>query len=706
MPELVNHRWKVADQDFAARFTIPDIKGFFDKIPLISGLPSARSLVIEPGTRSAIIENGVLLGELYAGQYTLENFIDRFKFWENRQATVYLTRSEDVAIDLDVTGLPTVEGVCVNVTCTWAVQMQQVVLFVENLLGPRETFSLSQLKEVLVPLLQQAIRETVGHASYDSLTTGLPADLLQDGVIGRLKIKLSRLGLAISALQTLEITPLDGGLKARQGELWLTQRENQLRQAASAIENAQVQNNADDIRKKIDLRVGLRAMVTEDRLNKIKNREDFEQGVLEIDKDRLLRQEERETLVAAYEERKADHQSLREHFLRLLDLQREQEIEALRLSIDHAAKMKSLEHEIQQARLVRSADGEQWQAELQKERDALAHSNEQRLKDHQAKWARLKEARQHRRDDEWEALLHEQRAEEVKADLARSRMERQRQAAILQAELENRLAHEKLEIQKRQETWEREAKNQRSTSQLDRLQRVQEMNAQFAEREQRLKLEMETLRADQSAKHELERLQTMSTMGTDVLIATAGAANAQLLADLKKHEASQEAIKIQATSNPDAELNAERLRLYEQMNATERAKSEAVADAYKMAMQAQHQSVNQMIGGLTQAATPTVYGLQSHIPQQPPMAAAPPHPTATPPAWYFESQGQSSGPHSWGEIEQAVRAGRITASTQVWTTGFSSWLPAHQVREIAAMIAAPSMTPPPLPSGPPPLSGS
>lgn len=71
MSQLVNHRWQVAARDFAVRITIPDVKGFFDSIPLISGLPAARSLVIEPGTRSAIIENGVLLAEIYAGEYTL-----------------------------------------------------------------------------------------------------------------------------------------------------------------------------------------------------------------------------------------------------------------------------------------------------------------------------------------------------------------------------------------------------------------------------------------------------------------------------------------------------------------------------------------------------------------------------------------------------------------------------------------------------------
>ncbi len=685
MSQLVNHRWQVAARDFAVRITIPDVKGFFDSIPLISGLPAARSLVIEPGTRSAIIENGVLLAEIYAGEYTLESFIERFKFWKNRQSTVYLTRAEDVVLQVNATHLPTVEGVCVDVTSQWTVQMSHVVLFVENLMGPRESLTMDELAAFLVPMLQQAVRECVGQSRCDSLVDGPVSGLLQDGVIGRIKVKLSRLGLIVTNLQAVEVTAQDGGLQAWHGELWLTQRENQLRRAANEIDNAKVQDDADDMRKKVDLRVRLRELVTEDRLNKTRNREDFERGVLEVDKDRLLREDERESLVRAYEERKDDHQSLRQHFLAIVDLQREQEIDALRLSVEHAARMKALEQEILQAQQIRTAESEKWQAELQRERQQLTHQNEQRYRDHQAKWARLRDTRQQRRDEDWEGLLHEQRTEEIKAKLELARAERQRQLSVVQAELESRLTHEKLELRKREEAWELESREKRSTSQLDRLQRVQEMNSQFAEREQRLKLELETLQQDQASKRELERIQVMSGVGTEVLIATAGATNAQLLADLKKHEASQEAVRAQASAAPMVELNAERVRLYEQMNATERAKADAVAEAYKMAMQAQQQSVNQMIGGLAQAATPVG-----------PMVAgagrgAPPVPAEV---WYYAANGQSSAPQSRAQMEQAVRVGLVQAGTQVWKAGLANWMAAGQVPELAALF------------GPPPLSGA
>jgi hypothetical protein len=706
---IVENRWKVADSGFARRIIIPDLKGFFDRIPLISGFPKSRSLIIEPGTRSVIIDDGMVVGELYAGEYTMESLTERLKFWRNKQSTVFLTRSEEVPVESAVKNLPCLEGVCFDVQCRWTVQATNVLLFMENLMGAHESVSINQLEEWLAPTLHQAIRDTVGQMEYDFLTGNNILKDLADGIRSRVDVKFSRYGLAFVDLQSANVTPQDGGLAEQKGEQWLAARENQLQRAANELDNDKVRINAEDMRQKVDLRVSLRALVSEDNLNKIKSREDFEKSIDEIDRGKLLRTEEREQLIAAYEERKEDRANLRQHLLSTLELQREQEIEELRLAVDHAVRMKSLGQEIEQARLVRTADSEQWRSELEQERETAEHRRQQQSEDVKARWGRLREARRQKRDDSWESLLHAQRAETIKAELDLSRANRQRQVAIVQAELESRLAHEKLETQKRQDLWEIEAREKKSTSQLDRLQRIQEMNAQFAEKQQRLQLEMENLKADSSSKRELERIQAMSGVGTEVLIATANQANAALLADLKKHEATQDAVKVQATANPAAELNAERVKMYEQMNATERAKADAIAEAYKMAMQAQSSSVNQMIGGLAQAATPVAHSPTGYGPgyspgmphtAPPPMYAAPPPPPSE--MWYYSIQGQSSQPLTWPQFQQAIQSGQVTAATMIWKTGLPAWVRADQVPELAACWAHAAPPPMPGPPGPPP----
>ena len=53
MSTLEQNRWIAQPQDFAQRIDVSDVSGFFYK-----------NLIIEPGTKAMILENGVSLGEL------------------------------------------------------------------------------------------------------------------------------------------------------------------------------------------------------------------------------------------------------------------------------------------------------------------------------------------------------------------------------------------------------------------------------------------------------------------------------------------------------------------------------------------------------------------------------------------------------------------------------------------------------------------
>jgi hypothetical protein len=697
---LTNNRWSVNQTEFATRIIVPDIKGFFKG--LISPLNSV--LVIEPGTRALFIEEGVIFNELPSGSYTLENLLDRCQFWRKKQSTVFLTRSEDIPFESHLSGLPCLEGVCFDVSIRWSVQTSNVLFFMQNLMGANDQFSIAQLYECLAPILHQSIRDAIGHLEYDVLVAGSLIESISENIRSLVEVKLARYGLALGDVLSIIANAQDGGVSQRKGEQWLASRENQLQKAANQIENEALQFQAQDMRQKVDLRVGLRSLVSEDNLNRIKSREDFERAIDEVDRNRLMRVEEKELLIAAYEERKEDHASLREHWLSLLDIQREQEIDELRLSIDHVLRIKTLNKEIEQARLSRSADAEKWQSELEQELKSAEHRRRLQADQVKSRWERIREARKQKRDDSWEALLHAQRSESIKADIEIQRANRQRQLAIVSAELENRLAQEKLEIQKRQELWEIEARERKSSTQLERLQKIQSMNTEFAERQQRLQSEMENLKADNASKRELERIQAMRGVGTEVLIAVSNEGNAALLADLKKHEAIQDAVKAQAVNNSTAELNAERLKLYEQMNATERAKAEAIAEAYKLALQTQQASVQQMIGGLAQAATPPTHVYATYPTTQKPLThtVPPPMPVAVAPSpthsevWHVSVNGNPGQPLSWTQLQYAIQSGQVTPTTMVWKTGMASWSQAQQIPELSGIWNSPP-APPPLP---------
>ncbi len=696
---LQHDRWSVSETEFAVKVMVPDLKGFFDKLPIIGGAPKARSLVIEPGTRALVIDDGVLIGEILAGEYTLESFIERLQFWRNKQTTIFLTRGEDVPVESYAYNVPCLDGVCFNVSYRWTVQIAEILPFMENLMGARESVSVEELEGLLEPVVGQAVYSTIGQCSFDDVRNPDFITRLADGIRSRADVKLQRYGLDFVDLQTAECSCDDGGLAERKGELWLQSRETQLQQAASVIESDQLSAKLSDIRSKVPLRKDLRDIVSEDRLNKIQSKEDFRKAVSDVDKDRLLRVEEREGLIAAYEERKEDRGQLREHLLATMDLHREQELEALRVEIDYAIRMKSLDKELELSRLSQTKEAEEWRHELEREKEEATHRRQQRHENVKARWERVREARQQKRDDSWEAILHDQKMEDVRSDLEVAKADRARKVALIESELNSRLEAEKLEVQKRQHEWELEFQDKKSTSQMDKLQRVQEMNAEFAERQQRMQLEMENLKADSSSKRELDRINAMSNLSTEALVATAGTENAALLADLKKHEATQDAAKAQATANPAAELNEERLRMYEKMNETERAKADAIADAYKTAMQSQQGSVQQMIGGLSQAATPAAPAPAGFPPPMAPAAAPPPMPAAE--TWLVSLNGQQSPALQLAQVQQYIQSGHVTAATMVWKTGMSAWAQAGQVSELAAMFNAVPSAPPPMPGVPP-----
>jgi hypothetical protein len=520
---------------------------------------------------------------------------------------------------------------------------------------------------------------------------------LADGIRSRADVKLQRYGLDFVDLQTVRCSCDDGGVTERKGETWLASRETQLQRAAAQVENDQLSARLDDIRSKTSLRKELRTAVSGDRLNKIQSDEDFKKFIAEIDKDHLLRQEERESLVAAYEERKDDRGQLREHLLATMDIHREQELEELRTEMDYAVRMKSLEKEIELSRLSQTKDADEWRHDLEREKEEATHRRQQKHDRVKTRWDRIREAHRQKRDDSWEAIVHEQKMEDVRSDVDLARAERDRKLALIQSELNVRLGKEKLEVQKRQQEWELEFQEKSSTSQMDRLQRVQEMNAQFVERQQKMQVDMDNLKADSASNRELNRIQAMSNLSTEALVATAGAENAALLADLKKHESTQDAAKTQAAANPSAELNEERLRMYEKMNEAEKSKADAIAEAYKTAMQSQQGNVQQMIGGLAQASTPVPQVPVGFPPPMPPATAVPPMPGAE--TWQVSLNGQQSPSLQLAQVQQYIQSGQLTRESMVWKTGMPAWAPAGQAPELAHLFNAPG--PPPMPGTPP-----
>ncbi|MGE3166258.1 MAG: SPFH domain-containing protein [Planctomycetota bacterium] len=77
---------------------------------------------------------------------------------------------------------------------------------------------------------------------------------------------------------------------------------------------------------------------------------------------------------------------------------------------------------------------------------------------------------------------------------------------------------------------------------------------------------------------------------------------------------------------------------------------------------------------------------------------APPPPPSL--AVHVAERGQTLGPFGAEQLVELIRAGRLSASTLVWSPGLAGWTAAGQVPQVAALFAA--SAPPPPPPPPPP----
>ena len=203
-----------------------------------------------------------------------------------------------------------------------------------------------------------------------------------------------------------------------------------------------------------------------------------------------------------------------------------------------------------------------------------------------------------RRQLETDDAVHRQQVERFRGEMVVETAERNRRVALIEQEVKKARDHEELELTRRKRDLELEFSQRESTDQMERLRAVQALNAdhdrlqrELNERDLRTKSELELLREDKQADRELQRIQAMRGMNAVELMAVS--ANAAIIADVEKHKATQQ---NQAASAADKE------RMYERLNETEKAKSDALVAAMQQ-MLASQQSGFDRFGSIVENVT-------------------------------------------------------------------------------------------------------
>lgn len=619
MAQVDNHRWNADPNLFAAALKVDDAPGFFKK-----------SLVIEPGTRGLIVDGGRYLGEVGAGTYTLESFTERLSFWRRKQATIVLTRQEDTILDIEYPGVPTAENISVDVFLRVAVQIEDVGLFLRNLIGTRDVFTVDELRDTLAPIVGQALWEAIGILSIKDATGPKCREEVDAAVAEALGLGMRRYGLKFVRVQVTNVRhEAFDAHREQQGAVWLEQQENDLAATADQINIDRQESELAAELRRIGVRKQLRAAIQSEEFDKISSEEELKAFLHERDKQRLLRAEEKENLVVAYQQRKAEGELTRPHLLSKLQLEQQMELEQVREHLDYEMRIKRLDHEMEIARRTQSQQNAEWLQSLEKERRESDHRRRERdaeLKQ-QREWNRAES--ENRRDQEWAELLHKQKLDGVQSELQIAQAERRTRIARIEHELKQHLDNEAFEAEKRRRDWEIEIGSRENLEQHERLKQVQELNKDaerhqldLEERRKRLDAELETTRTQSEKQHELDLIKAKSQLSADALIATSETANAALLADLKKHEASAQYEKAKAESEKQNILLAAQADAQSQLTKAEKEKSDAITAAYREMIEAQktaHQQALDAVRDTSKPATPIVVGpgLQNVTPAGP-----------------------------------------------------------------------------------------
>ncbi len=669
-----NHRWSAPADIFARSISIDDSE--------VSRGVLSDSIIIEPGTRACAMVDGRFLGEIPAGEFTFRDFRDKLQFWRQGQATFLLTRSDVVRLPVNCDGFVSADDVPIDMRIDVGVQIDNPVLFMSNLMGPRKEYPVHELAERLTPAVKQEAWVATARLKVDDLRGPAVAAKVAQQVVDAIAPAFRRYGLKVFSVEGMLMQPT--GMEKH----WERVKENNIELAGERLTNKRMGDDLGILTERIGLREKLRDVAISDQFDQARSEEELKALIAQVDKARLIRKEEMDQLTEGFEQRKDDREAVRRHIVEVLDINRQQEIDQLRIQVGHELELANKRNELELAEATNSVENLQWRNEIAREIELAEKRREERRKDLAAKWERIREVQRQRQDGSWEKLLHEQREESIRTELAVKEAERKRRVQLLEAESAAQVEAQKIIAERQRREFELEMGGRESDAQFDRLKRVQDMNFDGHARQVQLDADLKGQAESRAHSHEIEKLKTMGTLSAEALIAGSKADNAKLLAELKMQEArSQADVQIAGRTDQQA-LNEERLRLYEKLSEAEKSKADAIAGVFQQALRGQQDAVAQMIGGLAAA----------HTPARPPASPAAPPPVAVVGAeWHVAAGGNQTGPHTLQQVQVMLQRGQVAADSLVWKAGMAGWVAIAECGEFSGVLAAVPPPPPPRP---------
>jgi hypothetical protein len=379
-PQMTGNRWARRPEDFATRVEVADVDGFFSK-----------GLIVEAGTKALFFTNGAYSGLVEAGKHEIGGLKSRImNVFSSKTTTALLLDAGDVELKFALDGIRTRDPLSLSADAVVVLRLEDPVPFFENLLKGRQNYSLGELRQFMAAELQNAAQELVGNRSATELSTDLSVkQALEQALASHLARTLERKGLTLIQVRVVAFrhARFDALNNVRE-EYWLNGQELNARLAGGDLvagverkvldqETARALMQVHVFEQRAQVFERMRRAVNSEEMGKVRTGEELAAFLHQVDKDRLIRDEELVSLRSDFDERKQDRDAARQHLVRSLEISHGIELDRLKL----VGKL-SLQSTVAQA--MRSEELSQFDVGLEKRRRETAlRVEEQRLQHEQ-----------------------------------------------------------------------------------------------------------------------------------------------------------------------------------------------------------------------------------------------------------------------------------------------------------------------------------
>lgn len=504
---IQNNRWVREPEDFAVELREKQISDFF-----------SAWIAIEEGTTGLLLVHGRYDKRLDPGQHVIEGFMGG-----HGRKTLVLVNLGEVMLHVTLPRLLTKDPVPFGVETAITLRFNpgREALFLSNFMSGREELSASDMRRLVYPEVNEAAQAWAGQYSIRQLAEdmSLRNDLAM-ALESHIRPVLDRYGLAFGRLEVRDFKCeiWDKTTNQRvETSLQVTEQQAEL-EGRKRLFDLAVETDIQDVteetqktatyEKRIQLWQRMNRAANQEQMDKISSEADLANFIRDTDKDRLLKEDEYERFQVALRDAGEDHERMRSHFQRIVQMEEEYDFRRKELALDSSLSKEQLEGELGLERI--RVEG---QLETDLRRADLTIERERRESEHQRTEDDLESSAR------WERELQQARTEAESQGIARETQRLDGELAI--ALQEKQAAQARLDQQE----------NNRIEQERQNTAQEQTLRAQEAELDLRLR--------ELKERHQLEldSMHSMDAVSLHTLIAVAPGEKAPLLADLAKTEA-------------------------------------------------------------------------------------------------------------------------------------------------------------------------